>query len=165
MGRTAYKGHLPPHENESIPGDPGYAPPELLYGYIDPDWNCRRLGCDAYLLGSLVVFFFMNVSMTSAVLSELHPSHHYKNWSGTFLDVLPYLRDAFGKVIDRFEKHINPPLQAELSKIVRQLCEPYPHLRGHPLNRMGLMNPFSLERYVSQFNLLARKAEFGYFGN
>jgi hypothetical protein len=33
------------------------------------------VGCDAYLLGSMVVFLFMGVSMTSLLLSELHQDH------------------------------------------------------------------------------------------
>ena len=37
FGRSAYKGHIPPHENNNVAGDLTYAPPELLYGYVDPD--------------------------------------------------------------------------------------------------------------------------------
>lgn len=163
VGRTVSKEILAPHEDAEIAGDKGYAPLELLYGYLDPDWNCRRLGCDAYLLGSMVVFFYMNVGMTSAILNELHPSHYPMNWSGTFFEVLPHLRDAFNRVIEKFEKCLIPELKDELSNMVRQLCEPDPNLRGHPLNRRGVRNPYSLERYVTKLDLLTRKAEYGYF--
>jgi serine/threonine protein kinase len=164
VGRVVSKEILAPHEDFEIAGDEGYAPLELLYRYIDPDWDCRRLGCDAYLLGSIVVFFFLNVGMTSAILNELHPSHYPGNWSGTFFDVLPYLRIAFNRVIEKFEQCLIPELKDELSNVVRQLCEPDPNLRGHPLTRRGVSNPYSLKRYVTKFDLLARKAEYGYFG-
>lgn len=164
VGRASSKEILSPHEDFDVPGDGGYAPLELLYGYVDPDWGCRRLGCDAYLLGSLVVFLFMNVGMTSAVLNELHPSHYPENWSGTFFEVMSYLRAAFNRVIEKFEKNVITGLRSDLSTIVRQLCEPDPNLRGHPFNRRGVSKPYSLERYIAQFDLLARRAEYGYFG-
>ena len=71
FGRSAYKGHAPPHENNPIPGDPTYAPPELLYGYMNSDWNSRRFGCDAYLLGSMTIFFFLGVGATTLILKAI----------------------------------------------------------------------------------------------
>ena len=41
--------------------------------------------------------------------------------------------------------------------IVEELCEPDPRLRGHPLNRFGKGNQYSLERYIAKFDLLARR--------
>jgi len=49
LGRASHRGDYPPHEDVPIAGDVSYAPPERLYGYQDPDWSRRRLGCDAYL--------------------------------------------------------------------------------------------------------------------
>ncbi len=180
VGRAAFKGHIPPHENYVIPGDPTYAPPELLFGHIDPDWNRRRRGCDLYLLGSMVLFFFMNIGMTTAIVEEMNSVHLPNSlsgtFSGTFLEALPYIRNAFGEVIEIFRVHlqqkfpiINLPnlektlhqkLHSMLPEMVQQLCEPEPILRGHPLNRVGLHDPLSLERYISQFNLLAIEAEY-----
>ena len=58
LGRAACKGLSPPHEALEVAGDPSYAPPELLYGFVSPEWSVRRLGCDSYLLGSMLVWFF-----------------------------------------------------------------------------------------------------------
>jgi serine/threonine protein kinase len=44
-----------------------YAPPELLYGEINNNSIIRRIGCDLYLLGSMVAFYFTNMSMTSLI--------------------------------------------------------------------------------------------------
>ena len=158
FGRAAYKGHVPPHENLEVAGDPTYAPVELLYGYIDPEWNRRRLGCDLYLLGSMAVYFFLGAGVTTLILKELPEAFHWKNWGGTFDDVLPYINDAFQIVLEHYQKALPASLQNDLTEVVGYLCEPDPRLRGHPKNRTTY-NKLSLERFVSKFNLLAKRAE------
>jgi eukaryotic-like serine/threonine-protein kinase len=163
LGRAASKSLSAPHDNLKVAGDFSYAPPELIYGHIPSDWNQRRFGCDLYLLGSMAVFFFTGVSMTSLLLAEMHPSQHWKKWQGTFHEILPYLRDAFGRAMEQVGHQVPVGPREELMVIIRQLCEPDPNLRGHPLNRSGMANPYSLERYISVFDALARKAEFKLF--
>lgn len=164
LGRATWKGHPMPHDECDFAGDPSYTPPELLYGYLDSDWNRRRFGCDAYLLGSLVVFFFTRASMTALILDYLDPPYRPESWPESFNDVLPYVRDACGRAIEAFSNEVPSDLREEITIIVRQLCEPDPRLRGHPLNRFGRQNQYSLERYVSRFNLLASKTEYGLLG-
>lgn len=162
LGRASYKGGLGPFDEANCAGDMTYAPPELLYGYCDPDWGLRRFGCDAYLLGSMVVFFFTGLSATSMLLSELDSSFHWRNWAGGFLPVLPYLRDAFERVKTNFSSHIRDrQLSDDLTILVAQLCDPDPRLRGDPISRLTNASPFSMERYMSRFDLLARRAEIG----
>lgn len=160
FGRSAYKGHVPPHENYLVAGDFAYAPPELLYGYADPDWNRRRFGCDAYLLGSMAVFFFLGVGATPLLRKELAETFCWGKWGGTFDDVMPYLNDAFQRVLNTYRQSLPNALRQDLSEVVSQLCVPDPRRRGHPRN-MRTINQYSLERYISKFNLLARHAELG----
>ncbi len=159
VGRAAYKGHTPPHENFSCAGDPTYAPPEVLYDHREPDWGARRLGCDCYLLGSMVCFFFTGVATTPAILSHMLPQHHPRIWGGDYLQVIPFVRDAFDKVITTFERSLHPSLRVVLPTVVRQLCDPDPKLRGHPRDRASIGSAYSLERYISTFNTLAARAE------
>ena len=159
FGRSAYKGHIPPHENNNVAGDLTYAPPELLYGYVDPDWNRRRFGCDAYLMGSMALFFFLGVGATPLLLKELPEEFVWDSWRGTFEDVLPYLHDAFQRLLVTYSDSLPKSIRAELTEIVSQLCVPDPRLRGHPRNRV--INQFSMERYISKLNLLALSAELG----
>jgi hypothetical protein len=167
LGQAAYVGHTPPHDKYVVQGDPAYAPPELLYGYVDPDWNRRRFGCDAYLLGSMVVFFFTGVGMTALLRQELHPAHAWRTpfttggWTGDYAGVLLYVRDAFGRVMSYVSSQLAEEVRGELTVAIRQLCEPDVALRGHPNNRVGRGSQHSLERYISLFNLLASKAELG----
>jgi len=149
-----------PFDEEECAGDTTYAPPELLYGYCDPDWGLRRFGCDAYLLGSMVVFFFTGLSATAMLMSELDSSFHWRRWAGGFLPVLAYLRDAFERVKTSFCSHIRDrQLGEELTLLVGQLCDPDPRLRGDPINRLRNASPFSMERYMSKFDSLARRVE------
>ena len=160
LGRACYRGHNGPFDNFEIPGDCSYAAPELLYRKSVLGWD-QRLCSDLYLLGSMVVFFFTGLSMTSLLMNQLNKSQHWENWSGTFDELLPYLRDAFAKAMESVIACIPHEIQPEISAIVRYLCEPDPTLRGHPQNRRNpLGSHYSLERFVSAFDLLARKAEF-----
>jgi serine/threonine protein kinase len=162
LGRATIKGGVPPHDHYSVAGDPTYAPPELLYGQVDPDWSRRRLGADAYLFGSMVVFFFLGQGMTTLLELKLAPPHRCAQWAGTYADVLPYVRDAFGKVLADFGSAVAPEIRPDLVAIVRELCDPDPIIRGHPRDRGQAALQYSLLRYVARFDVLARKAEGGF---
>lgn len=159
VGRAWHNGSVAPHEGVACAGDRGYAPPELLYGHIDPDSNARRMGCDCYLLGSMVLFFFMNVPATPAILAKMLPSHHPTRWHDSYVRVLPFVRDAFDRLAIDFANSLSPDLRKDLPTIFRQLCEPDPKLRGHPADRASIGRSYSLLRYEGKFNTLAAKAE------
>jgi eukaryotic-like serine/threonine-protein kinase len=162
LGRAARKGFAPPHEPLPCAGDLSYGPPERLYGFEDGEWTSRRIGCDCYLLGSLVVFLFCGVSMTHLLFDYLPDEHHWETWDGTFGEVLPYLRQGFDEAIEDFGSVIvNKRLRDLLVPLVRELCDPDPRLRGDKINRARGGNPFSLERYVTRLDLMARRAARG----
>lgn len=159
LGRSIDKNVLSPHEDLKISGDRSYAPPELIYGYIDPDWTKRRIGCDFYLLGSYILFLFTGTSMTASIIGQLDPKFYHDNWKGSYKEVLPYLRNAYDSVIEIFSSKLDPLIKVELTEIVRQLSDPNIDLRG--LAKGIIKNrQFSLERYISRFDVLASKAEF-----
>lgn len=160
LGRAAYQGHVPPHEQFQVAGDPAYAPPELLYGFADPNWDMRRKGCDAYLLGSMIVFLFTGLGMTAQLVRFLDQAHHWSNWRvATYDEVLPYIREAYGKVLDELAGMLPPEARDRLMAAATELCEPDPRLRGHPLSRRLAVTQFSFERYIALFDLLATQAE------
>jgi eukaryotic-like serine/threonine-protein kinase len=162
LGSASIKETNCPRDDAAFAGDSTYAPPELLYGQRDNEWNRRRQACDVYHLGSMVVFFFCGVGMTALILKNLPPDRLYSVWGGTYAQILPEVRDAFGLALKEFEANVpGEALRRSLREIVSQLCDPDPLLRGHPQNRVGVANPYSLERYVGLFNLLAQRAEAG----
>ncbi|HVN49253.1 MAG TPA: serine/threonine-protein kinase [Bacteroidota bacterium] len=159
LGRAAEKGKfIKYNESNNVVGDCSYAPPELLYGYVVPDWNARRFGCDAYHLGNLIAFYFGKVNITAAVQDELDEFQRWRKWGGTFQDISPYLRTGFNKVIDKLKLSLMSEIADQLIRIIRELCDPDPSLRGHRKNLFST-NQYSLERYISELDVLANEAE------
>jgi serine/threonine protein kinase len=163
LGRASLKGRIAPHDTFQVAGDQGYAPPELLYGQIDPEFVVRRWGCDAYLLGSLAAFLVCGAPMTALLIDELHASAWPKAWNGTYAAVLPQVRAAFARAMERIALEIPGavPYREELLLCIRQLCDPDPAVRGHPQTRATLAgsgNVYDLERYVSIFDRLGMEA-------
>lgn len=162
LGSASVKGAPCPRDRFKFAGDGTYAPPELLYGSIDPEWNRRRQACDLYHVGSMAVFFFCGLGMTAMILKHVPEANRHEVWGGTYTQVLPEVREAFGSALREFEGNVpGTRLRTALREAVSQLCDPDPLLRGHPSNRVGAANRYSLERYVALFNLLAQRAEIG----
>ena len=159
LGRAVSKINGSPTDKFKIAGDNSYAPPELLYGLVDTDWIKRRLGCDMYLFGSIVVFFCTGVSMTHLLLSRMNKEFHFLKWNDSYEEVLPYLQSNFLEIIRELHTNIQSEFADKIAEAVKQLCNPDPNLRGHPKSILSGYNQYSLERYVSIFGNLARKAE------
>jgi serine/threonine protein kinase len=162
LGRASQRNTPAPHDILPFAGDPSYAPPETLYGHLQHDWVQRRIGCDLYHLGSLAYFFFTQVGMTAAIHLYLDAAHHHTNWGMGFHSVLPHVRDAFDRAMDAFHmrvKAIQPKLADELNGLVRSLCEPDPKIRGDAFSIQHGTNRLSLQRFISRFDLLARRTE------
>lgn len=160
LGRSSHRTISGPFDERAIPGDRIYAPPELLYGAGSNDWE-GRLALDMYQLGSLVAFFFTGLGMTHKLLTFLDRRVTPQQWHGHYSEVLPIVQQAFANAVDALATQIPHSVRAELSKVVRELCDPNPDRRGHPKNRLGYQNRYGLERYISRFNFLARQAEYG----
>lgn len=159
LGRASEKGEAPSiNDKLEVPGSRRYAPLELLYHHVEPDWNRRRFGCDVYLFGSMIVYMFSGTTMNALVLSELDERFKPGEWKGYYYDVLPYVRNAFTRAIEKFNSELMPSISQNLTLIVQELCEPDPKLRGHRKN-IRTDNQYSIERYVVELDILAQKAE------
>jgi serine/threonine protein kinase len=170
LGRAIYEGHTAAHYRLPLAGDPAYAPPDLAYGAVPSTMQQWRLSCDAYHLGSMVVFFFAGLGMTPLLMKYLDISLQprippfFGQWSGTYEEVMPYVRDAFDRAVIEFSGEVqHPKLREVLSRIVRELCEPEAKLRGHPKHRNVNGNSFSLEKYITEFDLLTHRARVGMY--
>jgi len=163
LGRCAARDMPAPHDDFAIKGFPPNAPLELLYGAVPTDWEQRHLACDLYLLGSLASALFLGIAMTPAIQEVIEDSHRFDRWSGTYQQVLPHVRHAFGQVVHELGAHVHPALRAELMELVRYLCDPDPTFRGHPLDRAGAGSNYGLQRFVSRFDVLAKRAEYGLY--
>jgi serine/threonine protein kinase len=159
LGRASSRSLPSPFDGLIFPGDHRYAPPEALYRYVLPDWKHRRFGTDLYMLGSLIVFTFTKTTMTAAMLANTHAGHHPKVWGGSFAEVLPHLRQAFDTSVEAIAKQLPPGCGNDILPVIRQLCDPDPHCRGHPQEKSANGNPQSVLRYISFLDVLAVRFE------
>ena len=161
LGRVSKIGLYSPFDVLEWPGDRHYAPPEIQFSFIHPDFNIRRIGADVYLLGSMISFLLTRTTAVASLFRSLPSQFLPGHWSGSFDDVLPHLQNAFAQTAGEFATQIPKSLELELLPIYRYLCEPDPRKRGYP----GVpMNKISLERIVTRLDVIARKAEVGKYG-
>jgi len=160
LGRGEYLGVSGPNSDDLVAGDWTYAPPEQLYGFRPADWGARRRSCDLYHLGSMICFLFLGMATTPALLSRLDEAQYPGQWSDSYDAVLPFIRDAFDDVAAALEQTLPDEGRARMGVAFRELCDPEPEKRGHPKAKAARHgDPFSVDRYVSLFNLEMKRAE------
>lgn len=159
LGCADQAGSTSPRGQFQVAGDPKYAPPELLYSFVPSDWGARRQACDLYHLGSLILFMFTGVHTTAALMNYLLLDQQPGYWADPYSDVLPHLRAALHQVAQDLEEATTGLDAPALVTIFRELSDPDPGLRGDPKAKSGHQMPYSLQRYVSKLDLLARRAE------
>lgn len=159
LGRSAFDGRAGHWSSNEIWGEIKYAPPEKLYRSPLADPTLSRLSTDIYHLGSLILFFFTRVGTTASIMAQLDQSFWPERWSGNYLEVLPHLRDAFDHVAEGLAANTATEYRGELVNIFRQLCDPNPVLRGNSSASQHTKQRYSVERYVSVLDRLARASE------
>ncbi len=107
----------------------------------------------------MIVFFFANASMTGLLLLELSLTYHFQVWTGTYEDVLPYVRNAFGRAVAQFASHVPENIREELTQIVIELCDPEPRLRGNFAARNA--GKIFMQKYITKLDVLSYKSERG----
>lgn len=163
LGRSIEKGTSCPHDGGSFSGDWTYAPLEHHYGYDLRNWGEQRVAADLYMLGSLIPFFLLDRNTTSCVLEQL-PSNIRPVWNRDYATAIPYITQAINNISDECERELTKASVLDdesISKLLmafKQLSNPEPRFRGHPKSHTQ-GNPYSLERYVSLFNLLSIKSK------
>ena len=163
LGRAADRSATSPHDDFDFSGDRTYAPPELLYGQVDSDWNVRRVACDLYLLGSMTAYILCGVSMTHELMSRLSLPHRPTAlgglWTASYAEVFPYVQTAFTEIVRTMYADTERNFIPDAVRAIRHLCDPDPTLRGHPKNLDTGVRRYSVDRYVSLFDRLAQRAK------
>lgn len=158
LGSASLRQSVPDSDDRDFAGDRTYAPPEVRYGAADVSWRSRRLA-DMYMLGSIVSFLYTGVAMTPLLLTRMSTNHRPEHWIGSYQEILPYVTHAFAGIVNDIRQRHNFCADA-VATTIHQLCHPDPAERGHPKDRRR--HQYALERYISQFDLLARKAEWSF---
>lgn len=150
---------LPLHLQKEYAGTWEYAPPELLYGEIDSNATIRRIGCDLYLLGSMIAFYFTDLSMTALIRLNLDDS---LSWTipgnqGRYQEIKSFLILAFEEALEDIRIRIdNEIIKEPIMTIVRYLCHPDPNMRGHIKNIKEIGPNYNLERFVTMFDRMEK---------
>lgn len=160
VGRSTSMNRHAAHENLIHAGDWTYAPIELYYGQILPDWKLRRYSCDMYMFGNLIVTYFNNVSLTTAIIDKLPDGCKPRSWTGTYQDVLPIIELSFSQCLEEFNMSLPEDLRSNLLSLVKQLCEPDIAKRGDISRRDIGSQQYSLRKYYTRLDLLAKKYEY-----
>lgn len=161
LGRASSKNCGSEVDKLICAGDTAYSPPELLYREPSINWNERRVSCDLYMLGSLLVYYFspndkarFNLIWISKIDSGFHPSR----FGGSYADILPILIKEFEEIYITIEESIPELYRADIILIIRELTNPLPSKRGFSRN-IGKFNQYYLDPYISKLGNLTRKAE------
>ncbi len=153
-------------------GDPRYAPPEIMYAKPDDARLCEfdaRRCADMFHLGSMIFFLVTGRMLTPEIIRHLSPEHRPPNdendWVGNYRDIIPYWREALGRILEDFKSNLPFDGKGKLTQAgellldaMVQLTEPDPALRGHPHNRIGHSDRLSVQQYITLFDMLRRRA-------
>lgn len=162
LGRAMSRSLEAEHSRNHYSGDSRYAPPEVIYRHILPDWKARVFAIDCYLLGSMIPYYFMGANATSLLYHSAGPDIDLSPEVMSFKIALPYLVNAFDgscKALESAVSGMQSQHVQELVKAFRYLCHPDPLARGHPVTRKELGDPLLLQRIETMFNRLAWESE------
>ena len=159
LGRASSKNLIGPHDQLAIAGDNAYSPPELLYRQISDNWDERRVACDLYMLGGLIVYFFTGTPFNLWWTELIKPEFHYSRYNDSYDQVLPLLYSVYGDIYKRVEAEIPEGFSGELMPIIIELTNPNPLHRG-PKKHLKSVNRYSLQPYISKIGNTMKKAEY-----
>lgn len=163
LGRSSDKTVPSRNDKYIIPGDTTYAPFDLFYECgVEVDFQ-HRFASDLFHLGSLVFFYFLHLNLQQILWAEMLKHDLAKNLTKKDFNAdLPYFQQGFSYALGLLDIEIrkySEDLSNDLIPLVRMLCEPDPKRRGHIVNISRDINQYSLERFISSFDHIAKKAE------
>ena len=141
-------------------GDMRFSPIELHYGYCSPDWETRRLGADLFMAGGIITYLITDTIFLSLMVANLSDIYRPKNFGGTFEQVGPHLMAAYYKTLDVMGDRIPQKIRQDLLRVIAQLSNPVPEERGNPNNLHATVSKYSLHRYISIIDRLAKTVEY-----
>jgi len=159
LGRSTMRGNSAPHDVLEVAGALPYAPFELRYSYLLPDWLHRRIATDVFHIGCLTVFVFTNVVFPAFVIERLAPVYRPEAWGDPYPGVIPHLKAALDSSLAEMAPDFPAEFRDELVALVRDLCNPDPMQRGiGSKSRSTAGTSLWLQKFVSQFDRLEKRA-------
>jgi serine/threonine protein kinase len=165
LGRSHDENISSPVDSLPIPGAKIYAPPEQKYGYKLKNEFESRIAGDLYMLGSLIYFYFLNLSATTAMWTKLIEYDPLFSISPSYEADLPFWQKAFSDTISILElkvKAYTPRLYSDIVILAKNLCEPDIRNRGFLKKNTVYGGQQGLEKIITRFNIIADSAEHGF---
>jgi len=159
LGSAFMRDRPAPQDELVIAGAAAYASPEQLYGCErrvgQENW---RFAADVFMFGNLVVFLLIGIPYNALLQHNLDESQHWKNWSGSFDDILPALLDGHGRAISSIRDALHIDVAEPMAALINDLCQPDPDRRGDNIARLRNQNPFNLARCITRLDLIYRRS-------
>lgn len=170
LGRATTPLFKASHDIYMCAGDPQYAPPEQIYNASSEqiglgDFDCRRVG-DLYSLGSIAHFMLTTRMITPELIQRLDRPfwpivYNGIGWGGGYDGVLPHVQLAWGSILEDLRGGLakgspDADVLSELVKVVAELGEPDPRLRGRR-GPGGVGRRLDVQYYISLFDRLRKQ--------
>jgi len=157
VGRVVTRTGTGPYDGHEWAGDYRYRPIENLYGWSEPDFQDRHTAADAYMLGTLMCFLFVGVSLTERVVNSLPGQYRPGVYKGGYQQLLDMVRHAWNKVVlEQIRPSFPQEMRDELTDILVGLTDPDPKTRGDAAARR--QGTVGLDRVYTKLERLAYRA-------
>ncbi|NLS11544.1 protein kinase family protein [Vibrio sp. SM6] len=159
LGRVTDAQGKSPFSQLIFTGDQSYAPIELRFNATPRnDFIDRRHG-DLHMYGSLIYHIISGIQLTPILVEETRKLLPNTSLT-TYDEALPFLKLAFGKMMDEFHKkcehEFGEEIASEICEVVKELCYPDFNFRGN-LKYSRKVQRLSLEKYISKMASIQRK--------
>jgi serine/threonine protein kinase len=142
-------------------GDLRYAPIELLYSYYSTNWDTRRYGADLFMMGGILCFLLVGAKFLQLILAKIpNDKIPFYGYGGTFEEVRPLLLEAYHDALRDLKCEIPVKICADLLEVLGELTHPIPEDRGNPKRLQRVHQQYSLQRYISVIDRLAKEAKY-----
>ena len=162
IGRASSKDIPFIYDDWLVAGDPHYIAPEQNYCNYPYTTFEAKCASDMYAFGSLFFFYLFQLPLSS--IFQNHFKEEKITLSSHLEDDLEIWNRIFGDILLETEKVLSQKMKKEnvliIIQMIRQLCYPDPKKRGHIKNVTKSIQQYSLERFISQLDILSKKAKF-----
>lgn len=162
IGRASSKEKPFIYDNLLCPGDRNYIAPEQNYGFHAYNDFKDKFAADMFSFGSLFYFYLYNIPLASLFQQEFQKTSFML--TDSFENDLLYWERAFDDILATTMNDLSKFLKSEsclrIIDMIKSLCAPDPRKRGHKKNKENQLPQYSLERFISELDILAKKAKF-----
>jgi hypothetical protein len=112
------------------------------------------------MAGGIITYLLTDSIFLTLLAANLPDIYKPGNFGGTFDQVKPHLMDAYYRALDDLAQIIPEKIRQDLVEVIAQLSYPVPEERGNPRNIVSAVTQYSLQRYISIIDRLAKRVEF-----